>query len=166
MRPIFYRVAQFGSGFLAVMAKPTAGDWVDEEFSGLAEADIGCVVSLLECAEAREVGLASEQAHCGAHGMEFVSYPIPDRGLPHSVPHFADFTRGLYAAVFKGRNTVVHCRAGIGRTGVVAAGILLHAAVTPKDAFDRVSAARGMQVPDTDEQYRWLEENAGSIIAR
>ena len=62
-------------------------------------------------------------------------------------------------------NTVVHCRAGIGRTGVVAAGILLHAAFEPEQAFARVSEVRGVDVPDTDEQYNWVVSNYRAITS-
>jgi protein-tyrosine phosphatase len=165
MGPRFYEVELIGSGFLAVMAKPVAGDWVDDEFSGLAAAGIRKVVSLLESSESYEVGLADESSLCRKHDMEFVSYPIPDRGLPSSVIGFAQFTRTLYREIAGGKSTVVHCRAGIGRTGVVAAAVLLHAAFTPEDAFARISKVRGVKVPDTDEQYQWVVDHFHDITS-
>jgi protein-tyrosine phosphatase len=156
MRPRLDEVELIGSGFLAVMAKPVAGEWIDEEFSGLAAAGIGKVVSLLESAEQYEVGLVDEDAYCRKHNMEFVSYAIPDRGLPSSITGFAKFTLGLYGEISGGKSTVVHCRAGIGRAAVVASGVLLHAGFTPKDAFAQISKVRGVRVPDTDEQYQWI----------
>ena len=47
MGPTVYEVELIGSGFLAVMAKPVAGEWADDEFSGLYESGIRQVVSLL-----------------------------------------------------------------------------------------------------------------------
>ena len=71
--PTFYKVHEIGFGFLAVMAKPTAGEWIDDEFSGLRVKNIGQVVSLLEPAEAREVGLENEATICQTWGLSFVS---------------------------------------------------------------------------------------------
>ncbi len=62
-------------------------------------------------------------------------------------------------------NTVVHCRAGIGRSAVVAAGILLQAAFGPEEAFARVSEVRGVDVPDTDEQHNWVVSNYREITS-
>ena len=128
MGPTFYEIETIGSGLLAVMAKPVAGEWIDDEFSGLASAGLMQVVSLLEEHEAYEVGLRDEASLCEKHGLQFVSFPIPDRGTPDSLTSFAATTKKLYRDVASGINTVIHCRAGIGRTGLVAAGVLLHAA--------------------------------------
>jgi len=159
LKPSIYEIERIGSGFLAVMAKPVAGEWIDDEFSGIEAAGIEQVVSLLEAAEAFEVGLGDEQQVCNRHGLRFVPYPIRDRGLPSSAAGFALFTRKLYHEIAGGQSTVVHCRAGIGRAGLVAAGVLLHAGFEPVKAFEQVSKHRGVEVPDTDEQRSWLSDN-------
>lgn len=40
MGPDIYKVDQLGQGFLAVMAKPVSGEWIDEEFSDIAPFEI------------------------------------------------------------------------------------------------------------------------------
>ena len=69
----------------------------------------------------------------------------------------------LYATTGNGLNTVIHCLAGIGRTGISAAGILLHAGYEAVEAFERVGTARGMEVPDTEEQREWIISNSAEI---
>ena len=165
MGPEFYEVELIGSGFLAVMAKPVAGEWIEDEFSGLASSGLHQVVSLLEPHEAIEVGLGNEDRLCERFELKFRSYPIADRGLPGSVGEFAELTRTLYHEIAGGLNTVVHCRAGIGRTGLVAAGVLLHAAFEPDEAFEQVSRRRGVAVPDTEDQREWLLTNANAITS-
>jgi len=165
MGPRLFKVESIGSGLLAVMAKPLSGEWIDDEFAGIAASGINHIVSLLESGEAYEVGLDEEETVCGRHGMSFESYPIPDRGLPPSLHSFARFARDTWTRIDDGVCAVVHCRAGIGRTGVVAAGILLHAGYGPEDAFSRISEARGVSVPDTEEQYRWIVEHHRDIVA-
>ncbi len=165
MGPTFYEIELIGSGFLAVMAKPVAGEWIDEEFAGLHKAGLRQVVSLLEEHEAYELGLSEERALCERHDLNFISYPIPDRGLPPSISSFASLTKSIYHDSAGGRSTVIHCRAGIGRTGLVAAGVLLHAAFDVNDAFRHLSRRRGVEVPDTDEQREWLNIHRRQVVA-
>lgn len=164
MGPTFYEIELIGSGFLAVMAKPVPGEWIDDELSGLFNAGLRQVVSLLEDREAYELGLAEENKLCQKHGLSFVSYPIPDRGLPPTVKGFKELTKSIYHESAGGRSTVVHCRAGIGRTGLVAAGVLLHAGFGVEEAFDHISKRRGVDVPDTQEQREWLFANFEEIV--
>ena len=72
MGPTFYEIQSIGSAFLAVMAKPVAGEWIDDEFSGLANSGLSQVVSLLEEREAIEVGLGDEERLCEKHGLKMV----------------------------------------------------------------------------------------------
>tara|TARA_R110002096_G_scaffold114712_1_gene248687 strand:- start:1928 stop:2434 length:507 start_codon:yes stop_codon:yes gene_type:complete len=166
MGPTFYEIELIGSGFLAVMAKPVAGEWIDEEFAGLYEAGLRQVVSLLEEHEAYELGLSQEKELCEKHGLAFISYPMPDRGLPPSTNSFADLTKTIYHNSAGGQSTVIHCRAGIGRTGLVAAGVLLQAAFDVDAAFQHISNRRGVEVPDTQEQREWLSTHLDLITKR
>ena len=166
MGPDLYKVQVIGDGFLAVMAKPVPGERIGDEFSGLFNAGLRQVVSLLEDHEAYELGLADENKLCQKHGLSFVSYPIPDHGLPPTVDGFRELTKAIYHASAGGRSTVVHCRAGIGRTGLVAAGVLLHAAFGVEEAFDRISKRRGVEVPDTQEQREWLDASFEEIVRK
>jgi protein-tyrosine phosphatase len=152
MRPDIYKIELIGSGFLAVMAKPISGEWIEDEFSSIANEGILQIVSLLETHEEIEVGLVNEKVITEKNGMEFLSYPIKDRGLPNSIEEFSRLTKRLYHQIAGGKNTVVHCRAGIGRTGIFAAGVLLHCGFKPEDAFSLISKRRGVHVPDTEEQ--------------
>ncbi len=156
MSPDIYQVELIGSGSLSVMAKPVSGEWIEDEFSMISNWGINRIVSLLEDQEAIEVGLGMERQLAEKNGMEFVSYPIPDRGLPVSVSEYLNFTRRLYREAVGGLHTVVHCRAGIGRTGLIAAGVLLHCGFEPKEAFEHISRKRGVVVPDTEEQINWV----------
>jgi len=163
MRPDVYQVELIGSGFLAVMAKPVSGEWIEDEFLGIANEGILQIVSLLESHETYEVGLQKEKELTEINGMKFISYQIKDRGLPDSVEYFGKFTKNLYHEIADGKNTVIHCRAGIGRTGLVAAGVLLHCGFTPEEAFEHISEKRGVKVPDTEEQQNWLKLNYSEI---
>lgn len=148
-----------GPGRLAVAARPRGGDWLDDEIRGWERAGVTIVVSLLEPAEVAELDLAGEEAACADCGIEFVSFPIPDRQTPTSRTTFEDLVWAVQACVSTGATVVVHCRQGIGRAGMVAVGVLATTGVELTDAIDRVSAARGRPVPETPAQRQWLIES-------
>ena len=156
MNTRIYSIELIGSGSLSVMDKPVAGEWLDESMAAIAQSGISQIVSFLERSESWELGLDKEAELAERHGMEFVSYPIPDRGLPASMTDYLALTKRLYHHAAGGEHIVIHCRAGIGRTGMVAAGVLLHCGFEPDEALEHISLKRGVTVPDTDEQIEWL----------
>jgi len=88
--------------------------------------------------------------------MEFISFPIPDRGLPTSLRDATVLAKSVALQVRDGRAVAIHCRAGIGRSSLVAAGVLICSGVTAEDALRLITAARGIDVPDTEAQREWV----------
>jgi hypothetical protein len=164
MVPVIYKIDQIGSGWLAIMGRPRTGDWAQAEFSGLSQLGVTDIVSLLEPAEARDLDLQNESQLCSAASIKFYSFPIPDRGVPRSAIELSQMAWALYHHISGGRNIVIHCRAGIGRSSLVAAAVLLRCGHTPDQAFGKISGSRGMPVPDTPQQAQWLVSNQ-SVIA-
>lgn len=89
-------IERIGSGGLAVMGRPRAGDWASDELAGLAHLGVTEIVSLLEPAEAHELGLAEEPAFCAVAGIRFHSFPITHRGVPASPEEFSRLACRLY----------------------------------------------------------------------
>ena len=63
----------------------------------------------------------------------------------------------VYDALF-----AIHCRASIGRSSLLLAALLTAEGLTPDDAFRRLTVARGLRVPDTPDQVRWVERFAAA----
>jgi hypothetical protein len=82
MRSDLYWIELPPPGRLAIMARPRAGDWLADEVAGWHAEGVGLVLSLLEPEEVRTLGLESEADLCAGLGIDFLSFPIPDRGLP------------------------------------------------------------------------------------
>jgi protein-tyrosine phosphatase len=61
------------------------------------------------------------------------------------------FIDSLREETNKGRSIAAHCRAGIGRSSVTVASIMVRNGFNPDDAFHRITKARGLNVPDTPE---------------
>lgn len=159
-------VGRIGSGFLAVMPKPVTGEWAEDEFANISRFGIRQVVSLLETDEAEVFDLHDEAALCEKNGMRFIHYPICDRSLPESLDDFVEFTHQIFRDVESGVSTVVHCLAGIGRSGITACGVLIHSGMTAEAAFDQITEARGLQVPDTEQQRDWIATHQRAFTPR
>jgi len=151
------------TGRLAIMARPRAGDWLVDEIDNWRNAGIDCVVSLLEPSEVHELGLAEEAGLCRGKQMAFISFPIPDRQVPSSINETLILAGALHDLIASGKAVAVHCRAGIGRSGLIAACVLSRFDVEALRAFSLISAARGVAVPDTAKQRDWVQKFAGGL---
>lgn len=144
-------------GRLAIATRPRGGDWLDDEANAWRQADIDVIVSLLENEEADHLELLAERRVAEDHALRFISFPIPDRGVPASLQEAVSLIGGITGQLDAGKNVAVHCRQGIGRSGLIAAGVLIASGASPVEAMQIVSAARGIPVPETIEQRRWTE---------
>jgi hypothetical protein len=156
MRPQVYWIDLPMAGRLAIMARPRAGDWLDDEISGWRFQGIDTVITLLEEEEVSELGLQREAGLCRELGMELLSFPIPDRGVPESLRDAVGLAQALSIRIGEGRAVAVHCRAGIGRSSLIAACTLVCLGFDPAAAFVMISEARGVRVPDTEGQRDWV----------
>jgi protein-tyrosine phosphatase len=150
---------------LAVAARPRGGDWLEDEMSAWRAAGINTVVSLLTSEEEQDLDLDREGQVARAQGMKFVSFPIPDRQVPSSETEIAAVLERINAELVAGKNVVVHCRQGIGRTGLVGACLLITKGVSPEKAVKTLSAARGNSIPETEEQRRWIDHYAAILAS-
>jgi protein-tyrosine phosphatase len=140
-----------------VTTRPRGGDWLEDEVGGWRRAGLDAVVSLLEKDEAAQLELVHEGGIAESKGIHFISFPIPDRGVPASMPDALSLLYNLSASLEEGKNVAVHCRQGVGRSGLIAAALLVTSGVDVEKAIDVVSAARGQTVPETAAQRQWIQ---------
>lgn len=150
-------------GKLALAARPRGGEWLEDEIASWRRAGVNTIFSLLMPEEEVDLGIAGEAAAVKAHGLKFMSYPIPDRQVPDSESDLAAAIQVFEDELASGSNVVLHCRQGIGRTGLVAACLLIAKGMDPETAVARLSAARGLEVPETPEQRLWIDRYADTL---
>jgi protein-tyrosine phosphatase len=63
----------------------------------------------------------------------------------------------------RGKSVLVHCRQGIGRSGLVAASLLVLDGEEPRAAIESVSKARGVRVPETADQEQWIYRDPSRV---
>jgi protein-tyrosine phosphatase len=144
---------------IAIVPRPQGEDLLDNEMLALREARIELVVSLLEKDEAAALGLQQESEAADEAGISFVRFPVPDHKIPTNLEEFNNFLSGLEQHLSAGIKIGVHCQACIGRSSVVTVSLLIRSGVPHEDAWAQVTNARGCMVPDTDEQWNWVNRN-------
>jgi len=148
------------TGKLAIFAHPRGGDWLLDEIRALKDNGLDVIVSLLTKEEDKELSLLEEKAMCETVGSEFMQFPIADVSVPASRTATLELVNTLDELLSKGRNVGIHCLAGVGRSGMIAACLLMMRGLSPEKTLAEVSNARGVIVPQTDEQREWLIEFA------
>jgi protein-tyrosine phosphatase len=165
MKPDLFWIPGSWKGRLAISGRPRGGDWLETEVDGWRDAGVDVVLSLLESDEAEQLGLKDEGLLAESAGFQFLSFPIPDRGVPPSTTDAIKLLAEVTSALEAGRNVAVHCRQSVGRSGLLAAGALITAGMETREAVEAVSRARGLPVPETAGQLQWLDSLATELVS-
>jgi protein-tyrosine phosphatase len=118
------------------------------------------LVSLMEDHEYRRFGVAELLERDSIEDVEIERFPIRDVDVPEEAEEFERLTSRMIRRLRRGENVVVHCRAGLGRSGTVAACVLValdeHSAQEAVAAVRRVRK-RALQTPGQVEFVRRFE---------
>src|SRR5258707_12645953 len=108
MRKELYWLDGSWPGRLAVGPRPRGGDWLKGDIANWKRANVGAVVSLLTPDEDRDFDLRDEAGEIRRQGMDFTSFPIPDREVPRSEAQLAEVLERLARDLSTGKNVLVH----------------------------------------------------------
>lgn len=153
-----YIIQEIKIAKFAIMPRPRAGDWLADEAVSWSKQGLKTIVSLLEDSEIVELGLEAEQICCENAGMQFIRFPIPDRGVPTSIHSINELITKLHENLDLGRGVGIHCRFGIGRSSLIAACVLCKLGFGVKEAWSILEKSRKLNVPDTASQRIWVED--------
>ena len=165
MRSNIYWIPGAWAGRLAILARPRGNDWLNDEILGWCDAGVQVVVSLLGADEECELGLAEEATMAEASNLRFISFPIEDYGVPSSEDALHQLVKEVEQLLDQGQNVGIHCRAGIGRSSLVAACLLVSGGQAVEASFEQIQKARGVPVPDTVSQRTWVADFAHTSLS-
>jgi protein-tyrosine phosphatase len=114
------------------------------------------VVTLFEMSELEALGIPFLSSLLLKRGLEWHHLPIPEVGVPDSTFEGAWLSRGqrLREILTNGGRILVHCRDSLGRTGTIAAKLLVEFGFKPSDAIALVRMAHPCaMVTPTQERY-------------
>ena len=131
---------------------------LDVDLAALRDWGAGLVVSLMERHEFDLLRVPDLPEEIIAHGMDWGHLPIVDQGVPGAAFRMAwprvlaDVLRRLRS----GSSVILHCRGGLGRTGLVAALLLIESGMKPVAAIQQVRRVRPGAI-ETDAQERFVQ---------
>jgi protein-tyrosine phosphatase len=153
--------ALIGRGRLAMARAP---GWLGDlhgELAQICAVGIGSVLALVEDKDISFFGIAESAdgyvAAVAGAGLVLLRYPIPDHGVPASLADFVVAITSLNDRLRAGESVLVHCAAGIGRTGLVAACSLVALGARVDEAVAIVRATNPFRI-ETDGQLQFVEE--------
>ncbi len=128
------------------------------------------VALVLSCLEAEELPLPeSDVAQLfWAANIEWRLLPIPDMSAPD--PALDCQLQQLLALaeryLERGRRVAIHCKAGLGRTGMVAARLLMRQGCSASAAIAAVRASHDQAAIETAAQIAYLQRSAADPLSR
>ena len=156
-----------GEGWVLRLRCPgTGGGDLDSELDRLA-ARADALLTLLGDAELARLGVGDLGARAEARGMAWVQAPIGDFDAPADAfeTAFAAAWPMLRERLAAGGTVAVHCRAGLGRTGTVAARMLVEHGADPEEAIAAVRRARPGTL-ETEAQVAHVRAHARNMTGR
>ncbi len=137
-----------------------SGPWARDLATDLAAIQAwgaSALVTLMEQHELAYLGVAGLGKQVQSMGLDWYHLPIQDVSVP--TPEFETRWRTsgqeLCARLLGAQSLVVHCRGGLGRTGLIAARLLIELGESPQAALHRVRQARPGAV-ETREQEMYV----------
>lgn len=100
------------------------------------------LVSLIEDHELRELKVEGLPAAAAVHNVRLLRLPFPDGGVPSLELANQAVAAILDTAANQGHDVVIHCKGGLGRTGLIAACALVAAGMDADRAIKAVRSAR------------------------
>ncbi len=149
--------------------KDRARQWdrdLDEDLARLRDHyAVDVLASLMEPHEYEllQIPELSERAH--TLGISVRSFPIVDLGVPkpERMHELVLLVEALVCEAKAGKTIVIHCRGGLGRSGIVSACCLVRLGLDVSEAIAATREARPGAI-ETREQERWLSQFAGQKI--
>jgi protein-tyrosine phosphatase len=119
----------------------------------------GAVVTILEEHEFALLGVPDFSAVMRQSPLTWIHLQIRDSDVPDDRFHQAwpGARRQLQEILKAGKGVVIHCRGGLGRTGTVAAQLLVEQGVSPGKAIELVRSARPGAI-ETWEQEQYVRQ--------
>lgn len=140
LRPLVLPAPAAGALFLTGL--PDSAPRLARFLGDAATADVTHVVILTEEHEIRDLA----RAYAGFLAtpplpFALTRFGIRDFGIPEDIAGFRATAGRIAAALARGERMVMHCRGGIGRTGMMAQAVLIELGLPPEQAARQVAEA-------------------------
>ena len=132
---------------------------LDDDLAAIRAANISTVISLVSLPEMKKLGVPNLPAQVVQHKLQWLQLVIEDFGTPdlNTLESWQQIKESILAALARRETVLLHCAAGLGRTGMMAACLLVACGQTPASAIAQVRAARPGTI-ETEAQAAFVQD--------
>ena len=115
------------------------------------------VVTLLDFNEIEDLGIISFSTFLMDNGFNWIHCPIRDRSTCSDQKRIRTLLEDIKEVLKSDKSVLIHCHAGLGRTGLLAATFLVSMGLTADSAIKTIRETRPGSI-ETTEQERYVKE--------
>lgn len=147
-------------GLTILPGRMDRGRSMDKDIASLKQDGATAIVSLITEQEYTEYGVKGlKQAYKDA-GLELISYPILDQGIPDSAT-LPNLLKAIDEELCRDGSVILHCVGGLGRSGTVAAAYLMDKfQLQAEQAIATVREHRSQRAVESKEQLAFLRNKS------
>ena len=142
------------AGRIGICRLPGAGGGLEPDLGAIGKWQPAIVVSMTEAAEMAMLGAGDLPERLEGIGAIWRHFPVVDFGTPAPDASWAALSAELHKSLESGQNVLLHCRGGLGRSGMVALRLMVERGEAVEQALTRLRAARPGAV-ETKAQLAW-----------
>lgn len=145
-----------GGGRIGLCRLPGRFGALDADVQAIREWHPTAVVSMTKTSEMGALGAADLPAMLHAVGIGWRHFPVVDYGVPDATVSglWPMIAHSLHAALDRSEGVLLHCRGGLGRSGMIALRLLTERGEEPGAALSVIRAVRPGAV-ETEAQRLW-----------
>lgn len=145
-----------GNGWLGVAPLPGRSGDLEADVNAILAWGAATVVTMTESSEMQESASAGLGALLQARDIVWCHFPVRDFGglQKQQAEDWTEVSGMLLTTLNNGGKVLVHCRGGLGRSGMIVLRLLCELGESPEAALRRLRAVRPGAV-ETHEQMAW-----------
>ncbi len=138
---------------------------LDADLAALRAAGVRRLVLLIEDHELARWGDPQLVEIAERVGIEVLRRPMPDGGVPDRPEAMDEIVERIDEERGRGGGVAVACLGGVGRTGTVAACVLVRSGYEPDDAIAKVRLTRNPYCVESPTQQQFVRDYAARLTA-
>lgn len=160
-----YKITEIGSCKINISSCPkkTHSDKLDLQYLKEKSARI-LIISLLTYDEISNLKLENEELEAKELSIDFINFPISDMGIP-GYEEFVSFIEKLFTKTMSYEKIIIHCKHGIGRSGLIALGLMVKNGNDLSESINAATKIRGYAIPQSVSQRKLLSLYSKNLIA-
>ncbi|WP_164905247.1 protein-tyrosine phosphatase family protein [Aequorivita ciconiae] len=158
-----YKLTEINNCKIFIAPCPRGGGLLEDDIRELSDLNISLLISLLTFTESAQLELSAEADVCRSYSVDFINFPIMDKGIC-GFDNFVEFIELIYHKTQEMNSILIHCQHGVGRSGMIALGLMVKSGKDLEESIKLVSKNRGYTIPQSISQRKLLSAYYKSLL--